>query len=95
MKHIYFLTTIAITVLVAGCSAVSKSLFIDQPPNVMKMSDSKYQVDFVVEEGGNGEDVLKKLAKEKCPNGHYELDNHSREDVPFSYSIIRATMVCK
>lgn len=94
MKKICFSTIITIATLVTGCSSVSKH-FIDQPPSVMKMSNSKYQVDFAVEEGNNGEAVFEKLAKEKCPSGLYELDSHSREDVPGFYSIIRATMVCK
>lgn len=94
MKKICFLTIIAVATSVTGCSIVSKH-FIAQPPNVMKMSSSKYQVDFVVEEGSNGEAVFERLAKEKCPSGLYELDSHSREDVPGFYSIIKATMVCK
>lgn len=69
--------------------------FIDKPPVVKKMSDSKYHLTFAVEEETGGEAVFDKEAKVRCPTGRYELDSFEREDVPMMYSIIRATMSCK
>lgn len=94
MKHLFLSTLIAIAVSVAGCSSVAKN-FIDKPPVVKKMSDSKYHLTFTVEEESGGEAVFDKEAKARCSSGRYDIENFDREDVPMFYSIIRATIICK
>jgi len=94
MRKIILLMAVVIVFLISGCSTVS-SHFTDKAPRVVKISSSKYRIEFAVKDENQGGSILEKAAKSACRSGRYEVDNYDTEFVPMFYTIIKATIVCK